>query len=73
MKNSLSWLKNKKQQVTTILVAIIIFILSFDFWAWNKAEPLILGLPFWVYYMLFLTISLAIFFYIISKNVWSEN
>ena len=53
----------KKVNFVWYIVFISLFLLSLDFWAWNQAEPLFLGLPFWVYYFIILTFFTAGIFY----------
>jgi len=50
----------------------IMFVLSLDFWNWNKSKPFFFGLPFWILYFIVLTLSLALLFYVFSKNAWRE-
>jgi SSS family solute:Na+ symporter len=38
---------------------VLLFILGNDFWAWNREPRLVLGLPVWVWYYVFLGISLS--------------
>jgi hypothetical protein len=33
-----------------------LFILSLDFWAWGKAQPLFFGVPYWISYFLVLSL-----------------
>jgi len=70
---SLSLKKGYKNYVWCFIVFLALFVLSLDFWGWNSASPMFLGLPIWVYYLLFLTLSLSVFFYIIAKNVWRDE
>lgn len=63
----------QKNILVGFFVFLTLFILSLDFWGWGQpvsAESLFLGLPIWIYYLLFLTIATSIFFYILAKNVW---
>jgi hypothetical protein len=32
-----------------------IFILAMDFWAWGKIQPLVWGIPSWIYYFVVLS------------------
>jgi len=72
MNNKISWFKNK-MKIVYFFIFIILFTLSLDFWGWNQSKPLILGLPFWIYYLLFLTIIISGFFYLITKSIWRED
>jgi len=63
----------KKNNFLTIIFIVIIFILSLDFWGWYQSKPMFLGLPIWVYYIIFLTLLLSIFYYIFSKNIWRKD
>lgn len=63
----------KKKVLLPYVVFILIFLLSLDLWGWNKAEPLIFGLPLWVYYFLFLTLSLSPLFLIFGKYYWEDE
>jgi len=62
-----------KKYIIAFVVFVALFLLSLDFWAWGQSEPLFLGLPFWVYYLFFLTIATSIAFFIFSKYNWSGN
>jgi hypothetical protein len=32
-----------------------IFLLAMDFWAWGKSEPIVAGIPGWMFYFIFLS------------------
>ncbi len=68
----ISWLKDKKRLIS-FLIFIILFVLSLDFWGWNQSNPKMLGLPIWVYYLILITVSLTLFFYILAKNIWRDD
>jgi len=72
LKNKLFSLLNKNNVIPS-MVFIILFILSLDFWGWNQATPLLLGLPLWVYYLFILTISLSFAYLVLSKYYWREK
>ena len=68
----------EKQKITVFgfIVFLALFILSMDLWGWGQptsADPLILGLPIWIYYLIFLTLATFVFFLIIAKNVWRDE
>lgn len=68
----------EKQKIVVIsfIVFLALFSLSMDFWGWGQptsAGSLILGLPLWIYYIIFLTLATFVFFYIIAKNVWRDE
>ena len=60
----------KKSNALWYIILILLFFASLDFWAWNKTSPMILGLPFWMYYLLILTLLTSIIFYLFSKYYW---
>jgi len=66
------WFPNKDNALI-YLVFVGLFLLSLDFWGWGQANPLFLGLPLWVYYLLFLSLSVSLAFLIFSKYFWEEN
>jgi len=72
MNKKQSWFKDKIK-IFYFLAFIILFLLSLDFWGWGQSKPLILGLPFWIYYLLFLTLVTSGFFYLIAKNIWRDE
>ena len=72
MKNLPFWFP-KKSNVIWYFLFIIVFLLSLDFWTWEQAEPLIIGLPFWIWYLIFLTLFTALVFYAFSRFAWSED
>jgi SSS family solute:Na+ symporter len=45
-----------------------IFLLAMDFWAWGKAEPIILGIPLWAGYFIFLSALQTIIMIYLAKN-----
>jgi len=63
----------KKMKTLWFLIFAILFLLSIDFWAWNKTEPFIFGLPFWVIYILILTLSLSFFYYLFCRYFWRTD
>ena len=63
----------KKTNVVWYLVFIGLFLLSLDFWWWEKSEPLVFGLPFWIVYLIILTIITSIAFYLFSKYYWRDD
>ena len=68
----------EKQKISVLgfTVFLALFILSMDLWEWgqpNSIDSLILGLPIWIYYLIFLTLATSVFFYIISKNIWRDE
>ncbi|MBN2065778.1 MAG: hypothetical protein JW771_03100 [Candidatus Thermoplasmatota archaeon] len=62
-----------KHNVVWYLLFIVLFLLSLDFWGWGQTNPLILGLPFWVWYLVILTLATAVAFYLFSKCYWGES
>ncbi|RLI59480.1 MAG: hypothetical protein DRO67_09780 [Candidatus Asgardarchaeum californiense] len=66
------WFPNKNNAMVYV-VFIGLFLLSLDFWGWDQSNPLVLGLPLWVYYILFLTLATSLAFLIFSKYYWREN
>lgn len=50
----------------------LLFILCIDFWNWNKNDIFIF-MPYWTWYIFFLTISFSIIFYIFAKYEWREE
>ena len=56
-----------------ILCFIVLFLLSFDVWNWDRIYPLIFGIPFWIMYHIFLTILVSLIFYVFVKQMWSEE
>jgi len=66
------WLP-KKDNILWYLLFITLFFLSIDFWNWGSSKPLFLGLPFWLFYLLFLTLFLSGVFYMFSKFFWRED
>jgi hypothetical protein len=65
------WLDKKTLFITLFFIAI--FVLSLDFWNWGQATPLIFGLPYWVVYLLILTILTSLCFFLVSKFLWSDD
>jgi uncharacterized membrane protein len=68
--------KKQKNIVLVFIVFIVIFILSHDLWAWGQptsVESLVLGLPVWLYYLLFLTLATFVFFFLVAKYVWRDE
>ena len=65
------WLP-KKTNVIWYLIFIGLFLLSLDFWWWGQTTPLIFGLPFWVVYLLILTLITSLAFYLFSKYYWRD-
>jgi len=63
----------KKENILTILIFLLLFIFSLDFWGWHQSVPLILGMPLWVYYSFILTIFTSVLFYLFSSKYWREN
>ena len=63
----------KKNNAIVYIVFIVLFLLSLDFWGWRRYEPLILGMPLWVYYILILTLIISVAFYLFSKAYWSDD
>jgi SSS family solute:Na+ symporter len=46
-----------------------IFILAMDFWAWGKVQPLVLGIPLWIFYFVALSAIQSIgMVYLIRKD-----
>ncbi|KYK32013.1 MAG: hypothetical protein AYK22_00190 [Thermoplasmatales archaeon SG8-52-3] len=69
MKNLPFWFPKKKNAFWYLLF-VLLFIFSIDFWGWNTSKPMIIGLPLWIYYLLFLTLLTSASFYIFSKFFW---
>ena len=72
MKKLAFWMSKKNYLIWFILL-IYIFILSNDYWNWNKSNPIILGLPLWMIYFIILTLLTSFAFYLFSKYYWSDN
>ncbi|KYK23877.1 hypothetical protein AYK24_06990 [Thermoplasmatales archaeon SG8-52-4] len=62
-----------KRNVIWYFVFILLFILSLDFWNWGQSKPLFFGLPFWVYYLLILTLLTSFAFYGFTKFYWRDE
>ena len=71
MKNLPFWFP-KKTSVKWYFLFIALFLFSLDFWGWNQTTPLIFGLPFWVYYLIFLTLFTSGAYLIFTKYHWEE-
>jgi hypothetical protein len=63
----------KKENAIWFFLFILIFLLSMDLWAWNQSSPFIFGLPIWIIYILILTLSTSIAFFLLSKFYWREK
>jgi hypothetical protein len=63
----------KKDNAVIYIVFTGLLLLSLDFWGWNQSKPFFIGLPFWVYYLLFLTLATSFAFLIFSKYYWEEQ
>jgi len=72
LKNLPFWFP-KKDNFVWYLLLIIFFLLSLDFWSWGVSEPLFLGLPVWMWYLLILTLSLSGIFYMFTRFFWKED
>lgn len=66
------WFPNKKNVVWYLLFSLV-FVLSMDFWGWNKSKPFIFGLPFWVVYFLLITLVVSVIFYLFARFYWGES
>lgn len=55
------------------IIFIIIFILCIDFWNWNKSEPVILFMPYWMWYIFSLTLIMSAVFALFAKYVEEER
>jgi len=66
------WFPNKKNAVVYLLF-IVLFLASLDFWGWGQYRPLILGMPFWVYYLIIITLLTSVAFYLFSKHFWRDD
>lgn len=72
MKKLPFWFPTKRNVIWYFLF-VFLFILSLDFWNWGSSDPMLFGLPFWVYYLLFLTLFTSLAFYGFSKYYWSKE
>jgi solute:Na+ symporter, SSS family len=45
-----AWVSNRY-----VFVFMAIFFLGMDFWAWDRAKPIFLGVPAWIFYFVFLS------------------
>jgi hypothetical protein len=72
LKNLPFWFPRKSNAMWYLLF-IVLFLFSLDFWGWGQSKPLILGLPLWVYYLLFLTLFTSLAFYIFAKYHWRDD
>ena len=56
-----------------LLIFAIIFLLSMDFWAWNrKVELYWLNLPGWVYYFIGLQVLFIIALIVFAYGFWDK-
>jgi len=69
MKELPFWFPNKKNAFW-YLILILLFSASLDFWAWERPVPMVLGLPFWMYYLVILTLFTSLIFYLFAKYYW---
>lgn len=69
----------KEKQKTAIfgfIMFVTLLLFSLDFWGWGQptsVDSLVLGLPIWIYYLLFLTLATFVFFYLVAKYVWRDE
>ncbi len=59
-----------KNKFFWFFVFVVFFVLSLDFWAWNAYNPLFFGLPFWVFYLIFITVLLTFVYYFFCLFFW---
>ncbi|MFA5101705.1 MAG: hypothetical protein WC525_00985 [Candidatus Thermoplasmatota archaeon] len=72
MKDLPFWLP-KKNTLIWYLLFIGLFLFSLDFWNWGSSTPLLLGLPFWMWYLFGLTLVLSGAYYAFSRFFWRED
>ena len=66
------WFPNKKN-IVWYLIFVLLFVLSMDFWAWDKTKPLVFGLPFWVFYYVFITLLVSFVFFLFVRFYWRDS
>lgn len=62
----------KKRWLWWILLCVLAA-LSMDFWNWGKERPIILALPFWVWYVMVLVLIYALSFALFTMYEWREG
>ncbi len=65
--NLVPWAKLEPRQSGVITLFAIIFLLANDLWNWHRYKPLILGLPYWLWYQILLTILVTAFIIILRR------
>ncbi|KAA0012349.1 hypothetical protein B6U81_01315 [Thermoplasmatales archaeon ex4484_30] len=51
----------------------LLFFLCIDFWNWSKSEPVILFMPYWMWYIFVLCFVMAMVFALFAKYEWREE
>lgn len=61
-----------KKDRAWLWLMLIVFGLGVDFWNWNRAEPLLWGIPFWVVYLFAITLGLTLVFLLFARRFWKD-
>ena len=51
----------------------VLFILSNDFWAWGSDKPILVGLPWWIWYFFGLNLLLVVAMIVFVKVFWKNE
>ncbi|RLG69988.1 MAG: hypothetical protein DRO11_06865 [Methanobacteriota archaeon] len=66
-------LLEKHKNLVWFLVFLLVFVASIDLWAWGSSTPLILGLPWWVWYFIALNIAMSTLLYLYTKEEQQDD
>ncbi|PIE69580.1 MAG: Na+/pantothenate symporter PanF [Deltaproteobacteria bacterium] len=58
-----AWLRNRY-----IWLFMLLFVLAHDVWSWKTAQPLVLGVPYWIGYFVLLSLGQIILMYFLVKR-----
>jgi len=63
----------KKIKIKWLIILLALFIISVDFWNWNKSKPFLFFMLLWTWQIFFITILLSIVFYLFAKYGVNER
>jgi hypothetical protein len=63
----------KKRTMVWCLAFLGLILLYLDVWNWNQAEPLLFGLPYWVWYIFLLCLLTFLLFYVFVRQYWRNE
>ena len=51
---------------------LVLIVLSVDFWNWGSSRPVMLGMPFWVFWDILIVLMTGVYYILLGLYIWRD-